>query len=173
MEVRMLGNVEALENGAPVALAGAKQRAVFAMLALDAGRPVPRDRLVEGLWAEPLPPSAPKMVQQYVWQLRKMLAHSADAEIVTTGSGYELRIDADRVDALRFERLVAEAAGASEAAAAGALARTALALWRAAPLADVLAQPFAAAELRRLEELRADAVELAVEADVAAGRARE
>ncbi|HEV2814209.1 MAG TPA: BTAD domain-containing putative transcriptional regulator, partial [Solirubrobacteraceae bacterium] len=51
--------------------------------------------------------------------------------------------------------------------------RDALALWRGPPLHDVAGEPFAAAEIRRLEELRVDAIEDAIERDVAAGRHRE
>src|SRR4051812_42615651 len=155
MQILLLGPVQALEDGAPVPLAGAKQRAVLAMLALEPGQTVSRDRLVDGVWEEPLPPSAAKMIQQCVWQLRKL-----GAEIVTHATGYELRVYATDVDAIRFERLLA-----------GGAPRDALALWRGPPLADLAGQPFAAAEIRRLEDLRADAVEAAIETDLAAGGA--
>ena len=46
-------------------------------------------------------------------------------------------------------------------------ARAALALWRGSPLADVADEPFASAEIRRLEELRLQAAELAIDADLA------
>ena len=50
--------------------------------------------------------------------------------------------------------------------------REALALWRGPPLDDVAGEPFAAAEIRRLEELRLAAKERAIDADLAAGRQR-
>ena len=52
-------------------------------------------------------------------------------------------------------------------------ARAALALWRGSPLADVADEPFASAEIRRLEELRLQAAEVAIDADLAARRHRE
>ena len=107
------------------------------------------------------------MVQLYVSQLRRLLAGD-DAQIVTHGRGYELRIPADAVDAARFERLV-EQAGRTGAKPDGT-AREALALWRGAALADVADEPFAAAEIRRLDELWLRAQELAVDGDLAAGR---
>jgi DNA-binding SARP family transcriptional activator len=115
MHIQLLGHVEASVGERPVTLGGAKQRAVLAMLGLEAGRLVSADRLIEGLWGEDPPPSAAKMVQNYVWRLRKVLD---DTEIVTRGRAYALEIDSDQVDALRFERLVAEATrgGAPEAA---------------------------------------------------------
>src|SRR3954466_5647002 len=106
MEIRVLGHIEATIADRPVTLGGAKQRAVLAMLGLEANRPVTADRLIEGLWGEEPPASAAKMVQHYVWRLRKALAdEDAGAEIVTRGRAYELRIDRERVDVCRLERL--------------------------------------------------------------------
>src|SRR5262245_1266786 len=115
MQIRVLGHVEVSVGDAPVALGGAKQRAVLAMLGLEANRPVPADRLIEGLWGEEPPASAAKMVQNYVWRLRGALPPDADAEILTRGRAYELRIDSEQVDACRLERLVAEATRAAAA----------------------------------------------------------
>ncbi|HET8537252.1 MAG TPA: BTAD domain-containing putative transcriptional regulator [Solirubrobacteraceae bacterium] len=140
-----------------MALGASKQRALLAMLALQANAPVPADRLSEGLWGEQQPASASKMVQLYVSRLRKELDGS-DAAIVTRGRGYELRIDPDAVDALCFERCVA----AGEASVA-------LALWTGAPLDDVADEPFAADQIRRLEELWLRARELEIDAALEAG----
>src|SRR5215217_5637449 len=170
MRLSVLGHLEASVDGRPVALGGAKQRAVLAMLGLEANRAVTADRLIEGLWGEQPPPSAAKMVQNYVWRLRKVLAGDDGAEIITRGSAYELRIDRELVDACRLERLVSEAARASEAGTPNGAAREALALFRGKPLADLADAPFASAEIRRLDELRLTARELAIEADLAAGR---
>jgi YVTN family beta-propeller protein len=158
VDLHLLGPVEALLDGQPVALGAPKQRAVLAMLALRLGHTVSVDRLAEGLWGEDAPPSAPKMLQLYVSHLRRLLA-SNGAEIVTHGRGYELRLTDGDVDAIRFERLIDEARG-----------RDALALWRGEPLADLADEPFAAAEIRRLEELRLRAAEQAIDADLEAGR---
>src|SRR3954470_5917579 len=107
MQIRVLGHIEASIADRPVALGGAKQRAVLAMLGLEANRTVSADRLIEGLWGEEPPSSAGKMVQNYVWRLRGVLGADGGAEILTHGRGYELRIDAELVDACRLERLVA------------------------------------------------------------------
>src|SRR3954470_5456983 len=169
MDIRLLGPIEASLGNGPTLLGPKQQRAVLAMLALELNRTVSTDRLIEGLWAERAPPSAPKLVQLYVSQLRKLLGE--EAAIVTRGRGYELRLAADRVDAARFECLVAAAADAGGAAAR--LAREALALWRGAALADVADEPFASAEIRRLDELRLRATELAIDGELAGGRHRE
>ena len=88
------------------------------------------------------------MVQLYVSHLRPLLDGSG-ARIVTRGRGYELQLPDDEVDAVRFERLLDESR-----------AREALALWRGDALADLADEPFAAAEIRRLEELRLRAAEM-------------
>ena len=80
------------------------------MLALEPNRVVPLERLVDGLWGEHPPASATKMVQLYVSQLRRLL-DGADAEIVTRGRGYELRMAPEGIDVARFERLIAGAEG--------------------------------------------------------------
>ncbi len=173
MQIRVLGHLEASVDDRPVALGGAKQRAVLAMLGLEANRAVSADRLIEGLWGEHPPPSAAKMVQNYVWRLRKVLGDDVGVEIVTRGRAYELQIDDELVDARRLERLVSDASRAAENGEPGTAAREALALFRGEPLADVADEPFAIAEIRRLEELRLTAAELAIDADLAAGRHQE
>ncbi len=162
MEIRLLGLIEASHEGRAVPLGGVKPRALLAILALDANAPVSADRLVEGLWGERPPATAHKAIQVLVSQLRKQLA-GADAEIVTRGRGYELRMDPDAVDALRFERLLTTSENASHV-------REALALWRGPPLDDLADEPFAAAEIRRLEDLWLQAREAEIDAALADGR---
>ena len=164
MELLVLGPVEARTDGRQITLGAAKQRAVLAMLSLRANSMVSADELMEGLWGEHPPATAAKMVQQYVSQLRRLLAEGDGraTAIVTRGRGYELRIPPDDVDALRFTRLVERGA-----------ARQALALWRGRALDDIADEPFAAAEIRRLEELRLNALEQAIDDDLADGRHRE
>jgi predicted ATPase/DNA-binding SARP family transcriptional activator len=173
MEIRVLGPVELELGGRRLRLGGPKQRALLSVLALNANLTVSVDRLIEGLWGEEPPASAAKMVQLYVSQLRKLLAEEPGAEIVTHGRGYELRLDREAVDAARFERLVAEASRGDHNGAAGEIAHRALGLWRGPPLADLMDEPFAAAEARRLDELHLVALELALESDLEAGLCRE
>jgi ABC-type transport system substrate-binding protein/DNA-binding SARP family transcriptional activator/sugar lactone lactonase YvrE len=161
VELRLLGPIEVRLENRPIELGPRKQRAVLAMLALSAGRAVTTDRLVEGLWGEQPPSSAPKMVQLYISHLRPLLEGSG-ARIVTRNGGYELQLPGDEVDAVRFEHLLEESR-----------AREALALWRGDALADVAGEPFAAAEIRRLDELRLRAAECAIDDDLAAGRHAE
>ena len=163
MQISVLGPVEVSVDGRPVAIGPGKPRALLTLLALHEGTTVSTGRLVEGLWGDEPPPTAHKMVQVYVSQLRKTLAAGGDgAEIVTRGRGYELRLGNGGLDSERFEHLITEG-----------MPREALDLWRGAPLGDVADEPFALGEIRRLEELRLRAIELAVDDDLADGRHRE
>jgi peptide/nickel transport system substrate-binding protein len=165
-DVRLLGPIEVTLDGHTIAVGAAKQRAVLAMLALRPNAVVSVGELVEGLWGEEPPASAVKLIQHYVSQLRKLLA-GGDAEIVTRGRGYELRVRPDAIDAACFERL-ADAAARGDPG--GTAARDALALWRGDPLSDVIDEPFAAAELRRLEDLWLGVTERAIAGELDAGR---
>ena len=165
-DVRLLGPIEVTLDGRPVALGATKQRALLAMLALRANAVVSVDELVEGLWGENPPASSSKLIQHYVSQLRKSLA-GGDAEIVTRGRGYQLRVRPGAVDVADFERLADVAARNGEG---GKAAHRALSLWRGTPLLDVIDEPFAAAELRRLEDLWLNVSEQAIAADIEAGR---
>jgi DNA-binding SARP family transcriptional activator len=174
LEYRILGPLEVRADGRAIELGGARPRAVLAVLALNANRPVSAERLAVALWGEDAPPSAVKTVQVYVARLRKALGDPG--LLVTTPGGYCLRVEPGGLDAERFERQVAAgrdalAAGRSEEAAAEL--RAALELWRGPPLAELASMPFALAEVARLEEQQLAAVELRVDAELAAGHHAE
>jgi DNA-binding SARP family transcriptional activator/tetratricopeptide (TPR) repeat protein len=176
MEFRILGPLEALLEGEPVALGGSKQRALLALLLVHANETLSTDRLIDELWGERPPASAVKTVQVHVSRLRKAIPAGADgaaaAALLTREHGYELRLDPERLDAHRFERLVAK--GREELAAGrprGAVAalEEGLSLWRGPALADLAYEPFAQREIARLEDLRVSAVEQLMEARLALG----
>ena len=169
MEFQILGPFEAFIDGSRVSPRAAKQRALLAILLLHANEPVSVDRLIADLWAGRPPATAAKTVQTYVSQLRKLLG---DRSIVTGSGGYQLDVERDSVDAHRFERLLVDARG-MESAVAGDRLREALALWRGPALVDFAFEPWAQAEIGRLEELRLDALQDRLEADLALGRAAE
>src|SRR3954453_6203758 len=70
----LLGPVAAATGEVELALGGLKQRGVFALMALNAGRGVPLDRLVDELWSEEPPSRATLSLQSYVARLRRMLS---------------------------------------------------------------------------------------------------
>ena len=169
LEVRLLGPIEVERDGEPVALGGQKPRTLFGVLALEPGRVVSVDRLVEALWPGEPPDTAGHAVQVYVSQLRKALG----PVIATRAPGYVLELEPERVDAHRFARLAQEGRAALEGGepeSAEVALREALALWRGPALADFLYEPFAQTQIARLEELRTVVVEERIEADLALGR---
>ncbi|MCY7301717.1 MAG: winged helix-turn-helix domain-containing protein, partial [Thermoleophilia bacterium] len=176
----VLGPLEVRIGGQVVGLGGAKQRAVLAMLLLQANEIVSSDRLIAGLWGESPPETASTALHGYVSQLRKLLEPTREARtsgtlLETRPPGYALRVEEGQLDLQRFERLVASArrdlAEARSERASVALAE-ALGLWRGAPLSDLTGQPFADVEARLLEELRLAAQEDRLDADLALGRQR-
>jgi DNA-binding SARP family transcriptional activator len=168
VEFRILGPLEVADGDAVLMLAGAKQRALLAILLLNANQVVSSDRLIDELWGEEPPDSGATALQMQVSRLRKTLGGSGDT-VVTKPPGYAIRLDRDQFDLHRFERLVEEAE-ASEPAVAAEKLREALALWRGSPLADLAYESFAQAAIGRLEELRVTALERRIDADLALGR---
>jgi DNA-binding SARP family transcriptional activator len=156
MEFRLLGPLEVVEDGRTIEIGAAKERALLAVLLLNANRAVSRDRLIEALWGERAPGTATKALQVYVSHLRKAIGRD---RILTRSPGYELRVEPGQLDLERFEELVASQE-----------LEKALALWRGSPLADFAYEPFAQAEIARLDELRLSCLERRIEAGLSEGR---
>jgi DNA-binding SARP family transcriptional activator len=162
MEYSLLGPLEVRRDGRTIAVGRGKQRALLAVLALNAGRVVPAERLIDELWGDEPPATAATALQVYVSRLRKSLGEGA---IETREPGYLVEGD---VDVRSFEQLVSKARQ-SEAQQAAELLSEALGLWRGAALADC-ELPLEAA---RLEEQHVAALEQRIEADLATGRSSE
>jgi DNA-binding SARP family transcriptional activator len=177
----LLGPVQAHRDGVAVALGGPKQRAVLALLLLNANRTVQVSQIIDGVWGEGAPARAVNTVQVYVSGLRRALepqpaGEPADRLLSTHGTGYLLRADEHSLDLLEFYAAAADgrrALAEGRPGDAAAPLRHALGLWRGRPLADVADEPFAETELAALEETRLATVEARVAADLAAGRDAE
>ena len=173
MGFAVLGPLEVSLDGGAGSLGGRKQRTLLAMLLLHANEIVSRDQLIDALWGELPPPSAAASLDTYLYRLRKLLGHD---RLLREGRGYLLRVEPGELDVDQFERLVASAGRAAEAgdhcAAVGTLTE-ALGLWRGQAWFDLLDEPSAAGEARRLEKLRLSALESRVEAKLAIGGGRE
>ena len=168
--MRLFGELEAVAEGVPVPVHGAKQRALLALLALQRGRPVGADRLIDVLWGDGQASNPANALQAQIGQLRRTLGASA---ILTSEAGYALAVGPDDVDVLRFGQLVAEGrrlAGDGEAALASAALGEALGLRRGEPLAEFAGAGFAADERAYLDELTLVAVETRAGADLMLGR---
>jgi DNA-binding SARP family transcriptional activator len=167
MEFRLLGSLEVSDGARVVQVNGSKQRALLALLLLNAGRVVSSDRLLDELWGDEPPSSGATALQVRVSQLRKALGDEGSA-IKTRPPGYVIELRPEQLDLHMFERLVRKAEDAEPADAAARL-REALALWRGEPLADFAYEPFAQGAIGRLEELRTLAIERRIDADLTLG----
>ena len=170
MDFRILGPLEVSHDGRAVPVTGARQRELLALLLLDAGHVVSSDRLMEELWGASQPAAGATALRVRVSQLRKALRAGGDV-LVTRPPGYALLVPRDGLDLWRFERGLdeGERALASDPQRALDALSQALAEWRGRPLVDVAYAPFAQAAVVRLEELRASALELRIEAELALG----
>ena len=168
MEDRVLGPIEAWRDGRGVALGATKQRAALAMLALESTTPCRRPPHRGAVGRGSACAARRRWCRRTSRRLRlasRGRRRERRGEIVTHGRGYELGAGRRYGWTRRGSSAVVTA---GRATARGATRR--LALWRGPPLSDVADAPFAAAVVRRLEEVRCRALELAFDADLAAGR---
>ena len=141
-EVQLLGAVELRAGDQPLDLGPPKQRAVFAALVVDAGRPVRVDTLLDRVWGEAPPGEARNALYAHIMRIRRLLARVADLDggnprLDRRPGGYLLDIDRDQVDLHRFHRLVDQARGHPDDTQRAKLLREALHLWRDTPVADL------------------------------------
>src|SRR5919108_870685 len=173
VEFRVLGPLEVRSGGTPLPLGGPKQRALLALLLLDANEVVSRDRLVGALWGERAPESAQRSLDTYVSRLRTVLG---GGRIERRPPGYRLRLEPGELDLERFESLLEQgraAASAGDPARARERLREALALWRGHALADLGSEQSLAVEAERLEERRLLALEGRMDAELELGGGAE
>src|SRR5215831_15484441 len=123
MDYRILGPLEVIDGDRPVELGGERQRALLAVLLLNAGEVVSADRLIDELWGERPPHGALKALQAHISRLRKALGTSGNdsfdagsrgsgglrrGPLATRGHGYLLRVAPGELDVDRFKHLVEE-----------------------------------------------------------------
>ena len=173
VEFRLLGALEVVIAGRPVILGGPRQQVVLAALLVSHPHPVSGDRLIDAVWGDDPPPTAPTTLQAYVSRLRKLLA-AAGVGLQSGARGYRLEIDEDAIDACRFDRAVDNALALSQEqrdAEIIDLLEPALGLWRSAhafgPLRDAR---WAVEFCARLAERRLVAEELVADAYLDLGK---
>jgi DNA-binding SARP family transcriptional activator len=172
----LLGPLLVRRGDVVVPIPAGKQRVLLAALLLNLGRALSDDELADLLWETGPPASARNAVHNYVKRLRQALGDARRTLVTRQADGYLLRAPADEVDFLRFEAVTAralEALRASRFDQAAAELREALALWRGAPLSDVPCDQLVVRHARRLEEMRLQALEGRIEADMCCGRHAE
>jgi predicted ATPase/DNA-binding SARP family transcriptional activator len=171
MLVRILGPFQLEDGGRQITVGGVRQRAVLADLVLNANEVVPSEQLLLDLWGEESPPSATNALQAAISRLRRVLPAG---RLITTAPGYMLRLFPAELDAARFRQLLFEGRDALAVGAAPEavqLLDQAMTLWRGPPLTDFRYEPFAQAEMARLEELQLACLEERNEANLALGSA--
>jgi DNA-binding SARP family transcriptional activator len=176
IEFGLLGPLFVCCDGADVPVPRGKQRALLSVLLLNAGHVVPVSRLAEVLWGAEPPPSAEVSIQNYVKRLRQVLGAAGRERIRTRRPGYLMLVAEDELDVCRFEALLQAARSSARDGSwneSARQARAALALWRGEPLADARSDALAVGEVPRLAELRTQAVETRLEADLHLGRHAE
>ena len=179
MELRVLGPLEVVDDaGGSVDVRGDKPKGLVALLALRAGEVVSAGRIIDELWGEQEIRDPLNAVQVLVSKVRRALRSLDPSDgplIETTSSGYRLAVGPEAVDAVRFARAVEKGRRLwddGEMEAAAATLRDALSLWRGPALVD-FDDDFARGDRTRLEELRAGALELRFDAELALGRHEE
>ena len=194
IDLDVLGPSAARVGDTRVPLGAPKLRSLLGLLVLWRDRPVPADRLIDVLWRGSPPPGAGNTLQGYVADLRRRLeperrARSASTVLLHEGGGYRFADGAADVDADRFEAavqrgheqvdrgrdrmrppLLAEPVATARAEDRRHDLADALRLWRGDAYADLPDVAEAAAERRRLEELRVDAQVGAAVHDLSLGR---
>lgn len=181
MRYRVLGALELWDGDRWATLGPAKWRTLLAVLLCHANRTVPAERLLDELWGEGrAPQSAAKVLQTYVSRLRQSLGDASGRTLITDKQGYKahgyrLAVETADFDAHRFEQLVEEGRRGLDREAespedAAERLREALTMWRGTPYADVPPTPSVEAEITRLGELRLQAVDARIDADMRCGR---
>ncbi len=172
VELGVLGPVEVRQDGKPVAIPGAKPRAILTMLGLHDGSAVAADALIELLWGDDPPRTAAKALQTHISSLRRALG---DGVVVTEGTGWTWQGPSHPgVDATRYKssaRAGREAAAAGDTSHAVARFEEALALWRGIP--ELPDGRRGTSEKTRWIESHAALVEDRADALLATGRAAE
>jgi DNA-binding SARP family transcriptional activator len=174
VDVRILGPLEILSGSRPIDLAQPAPRQVLTVLLLDAGRRVPRGRLIEALWGDEPPGDPDAALRSRISAARRALADSSDRlETVHGGqSGYRFQLTPGELDATRFLNLADSGRAAfdeGDLPAAARLLQQAGDLWHDPPLPDLPPTALMRAEAARLDRARVDAQDRLAEARLALG----
>jgi DNA-binding SARP family transcriptional activator len=174
VEFCILGPLTVRADGTVVPVPRGKQRLLLALLLLNAGQTVPTHQLAELLWdPAPAPPSATVTAQNYVKRLRQALGAAGEQRILTQSAGYLIRVEPGELDASALELALAAGRAAAQDGdwpRAAGHAAAGLALWRGDPLCDVDLPAAFEIQRSRLMEVRLEALELRIEADLQLAR---
>ncbi|MGX7824645.1 AfsR/SARP family transcriptional regulator [Actinokineospora sp. 24-640] len=168
MMVRLLGEVAVRVGTRPVDLGHPRQRCLLAALAVEAGRVVPVDRLVERVWGADVPRRGRATLYSYVSRLRQALTCADTVTIERRSGGYALLTSTAEplVDLHLFRKLCASARADADAEQAARSLTDALELWQGEALTGLDGE-WACSERDQLAQER-----LAAQRDLADARLR-
>jgi DNA-binding SARP family transcriptional activator len=167
MQVRLLGPVDFVVDGAPRPVPGLRRKAVLAVLALNIGEIVSADQLASAAWADCPPPTVLNSLQAHVSHLRKVLG--SRTAIVARPPGYVLDPGGADTDVQFAEQLLRQGTQAADPVQEAQHLRAALALWRGRPLPELAGLPWLEEQARRLDLLWLQTKRALVQARLAAG----
>jgi DNA-binding SARP family transcriptional activator/WD40 repeat protein len=171
LRFRLLGPLQVIDaRGRVIDVGGSKPRLLLVHLLLNPNRMVATDALVDALWGDDAPPTARRSLQSHVAKLRAALGGD-DGPLQSQPPGYVLAVDAEQVDLWRSEALTREArrSMASDPRRSLQLARLARQDWNGEPLADLAGHDPLMPQLRRLEQMWLDVIEVELDAEMAVG----
>lgn len=175
LNVALLGPLEVRIDAVPIAIGGARQHVVLAVLLLENGRVIPTERLVTAVWEGEPPATARVQVQICVSKLRRRLAERGVTDAIRTHEvGYVVDLPEESVDLTTFRRLAGrgrEEIRVRHPVEAASLLRAALQLWRGDAFVGIHSRVVRAASLR-LEEERLAVTEEYLELQLALGHHR-
>ena len=167
VEARILGPLEVIDADRVLTPPRPKQRALLAVLLLHANEVVARDALLDALWGDHPPETAPTALHGHIASLRKLLGSQV---METRSPGYLLRLAREHIDLGRFEASLEEARHDPDPAVRSERLRAALALFRGEPLVEFRYNTFFRDDITRIDELRIAAFEERFDAELSLGR---
>lgn len=171
MRVRLLGPVDVVAGGEPVAVAGFRRKALLAVLALHAGEIVGTERLIDVVWGDRAAGTGLNTVQSHMSYLRRLFGVAS--AVLACPPGYRLNLPGEPTDVVEAERLIRAGREAPDPRRRETLLREALGLWRGRPLLDVTQAPWLAGQADRLATLKAEARRALIDARLELGEHAE
>lgn len=177
LEIELLGPLRAGYGTGVIAIGSPGQQAIFSALALRANSVVSQAELIHAVWGEDAPASARGSVHTYISGLRRAFREQLSERdgpeqvILSSGSGYSLRVAGDCIDVRVFEHLrdrAQDQRAHGHVEAEVNLLQSALDLWHGQALSGIPG-PYAASQRLRLSELQAITLERRSEARLELG----
>lgn len=178
MRYEILGPMRVVDGASVTSITARKIEILLATLLVRSGQVVGAHELMKEIWGERMPGQANAGLHVYVSQLRKFLRRPEvpESPIVTTRTGYLLRLGGDELDFHHFQRLTRRGQAAQKAGHAAQACEAfeeAISLWRGPVLDNLRDGPVINGFVCWAEQARLACVEMMVDAALRLGRHRE